>query len=265
MSDTTIRTRSKAYPAVTLGEALKKTDKINDNYGLSGSYNRETIAAGMGYGSLSGTASRAVAALAQYGLLNRIKDQYELSPLARKYLTPMEDHDLSDAKREAALSPALFAEIYSKFAGQLLPKQFVNRLINEFGIQQKAAADVERIFKATMETAGILLSNGILSDSSSVKQARNDSPTPSANSGSKQANDLDEHRQQLSPETNADFLSVELPSGLHIGYSQELASAFAFGAFGDQLKALDNKVSDYKKTNQTPAATTPVSEEERDM
>ncbi len=76
---------------------------------------------------------------------------------------PTEDADAADAKREAALSPTLFAEVYDTFKGQIIPKHFSNRLVQEFGIQPKAAPEVERIFRETMKTAGILQDNNILS------------------------------------------------------------------------------------------------------
>lgn len=233
-------TRSKSYPSMALDEALKKTERINENYGLTGLYNRETIASGMGYGSLSGTASRAVAALVQYGLLNRIKDQYELSSLAKQYLIPNEDSDKEQAIQKAALAPILFREIYEKFAGQILPRQFANRLINEFGIQQKAASDVERVFKVTMGRAGILQPSGILSHSRTSGQVDDGV----AKSEEKKVEDA----QSTSLPT--DILSVELPSGLIVSYSQGLAPAFAFGEFGAQLKSLNDAVERYKLENE---------------
>ena len=230
------RPRSKAYPAIDLNEALKKTDKINENFGLSGAYNRETMATGMGYGSLSGTASRTIAALVQYGLLDRTKDQYRLSSLAKRYLTPVEDDDIEQATREAAIKPSLFQDIYNKFGGQIIPKQFVNRLINEFGIQQNAAPDVERIFKTTMEVAGILKSNGILETIAPSSSPNNDSVDVSSVN-------VPSHRQPVNSRGQAPlatgYQEIALNSGVKVHFPTELSLRLAMGDFADALKNLD--------------------------
>jgi hypothetical protein len=89
MVNTPKKERSHAYPVMALADALTRISNINENLGLQGRYNRETIATGMGYSGLSGTSARAVAALAQYGLLDREKDQYSLSRLAKNTLHPL--------------------------------------------------------------------------------------------------------------------------------------------------------------------------------
>lgn len=246
MADSNKKERSRAYPVMALEEALNRIVSINENLGLNGQFNRESIAVGMGYSSLNGASARAVAALVHYGLLDREKDQYSLSQTAKKYLLPIGDSDKEDAMYDAALSPSLFREIYGAIKGQVIPRQFTNRLIQEFGIQQKAAADVERIFRSTMETAGFLKSNGILN----AKSPEGPASAPSANA----ATEASEHAQgQVNKTTNGlatptGYLSVKLPSGLMVSYPHDLASAFAFGQFGQKLKALDDAVAEYSKS-----------------
>lgn len=242
MSEKTIKKeRSRAYPVMPLAEALVRIASINENLGIKGQYNRETIATGMGYAGLNGASARSVAALTHYGFLDRDKDLYSLSNLAKKYLMPLEDDDSASAKRAAALAPTLFSEIYETFKGQVIPKQFVNRLVQEFGIQQKAAPEVERIFKETMKTAGILQDNNILSADTNtvrqfVKQENQDEPTHASSKIS---------LTQPQPSTSVGYLTVKLPSGLVIQYEQDLAPAFAFGQFGKVLKDLDEAVAGY--------------------
>lgn len=228
--------RSRAYPVISLEEALDKITKINENLGVNGQFNRESIAVGMGYKSLNGASARRVAALAHYGFLDRAKDKYSLSDLAKQYLFPVGDNDKEQALHGAALSPALFLEIYNNFKGQVVPKQFVNRLIQEFGIQQKAAPEVDKIFRTTMETAGILRSNGVLNE---------DMANP-ARSVSKPGTETENTVSSVTP---SDYLSVNLPSGLIVSYSQDLASTFAFGTFGEQLKSLDDAVAKHIDAN----------------
>lgn len=247
MTEGNKKERSRAYPVMALEDALNRIASINENLGLNGQFNRESIAVGMGYSSLNGASARAVAALVHFGLLDREKDQYALSQVAKKYLLPVNDTDKEDAMHDAALSPSLFSEIYGAFKGQVIPRQFANRLIQEFGIQQKAAADVERIFRNTMQTAGFLKSNGILTAETAEKPATvspasvNEAETldavyPSSATGSSV------------PYTSKGYLSVELPSGLVVSYPQSLASAFAFGQFGQKLKELDSTVDEYAQS-----------------
>ena len=245
MAESSKKERSRAYPVMALEEALNRIVSISETLGLNGQYNRESIAVGMGYSSLNGASARAVAALVHYGLLNREKDQYSLSQIAKKYLLPLADVDKEDAIRNAALSPSLFMEIYSALKGQVIPRQFTNRLIQEFGIQQKAAADVDRIFRNTMETADFLKGNGILSADVAIV------------STSKHATDIStdstEHkhlqtRSNIEPTDPAGYLSVKLPSGMMVSYPQALASAFAFGQFGQKLRDLDDAVTAYSKS-----------------
>jgi len=242
-----LKERSRAYPAITLSDALTRITRLSDNLGINGQYNRETVATGMGYGSLSGKASRAVAALAHFGLLVRNKELYSFSALSRKYLLPNDDEDQAVAARAAALTPKLFAEIYQTFKGQVIPKQFSNRLINGFGIQPKAAPEVERIFRATMTTAGLLQPNNILDDAKPVVALEDDTTTNRVDGQSIPLPQQPSNRASL--EESDGYLTVKLPSGLVIGYEQGLASAFAFGTFGQKLKELDDAVSAYKESN----------------
>jgi hypothetical protein len=237
--------RSRAYPVMPLAEALSRIGSINDNLGINGHYNRETIATGMGYNGLNGASARAVAALTHYGFLDREKDQYSLSALAKKYLMPLEDDDRTNAIHAAALSPQLFIEIYRAFKGQVIPKQFVNRLIQEFGIQQKAAPDVERIFRETMVTAGILKSNNVLRAEAGASEVLPKSQEDSSIGDDPEDASTSPKKQPPLPD---DYLTVTLPSGLLVGYKQSLASAFAFGIFGEKLKELDNAVTAYKQS-----------------
>ena len=241
--------RSRAYPVITLTEAFTRLVRLNDNLGINGRYNRETIANGMGYSSLNGKASRAVAALSHYGLLTRTKELYSFSALARKYLLPNDDNDQAAATRTAALAPALFAEIYQAFKGQIIPKQFANRLVNEFGIQPKAASDVERIFRSTMTSAGLMLPNNVLDDIDQGSSDMNEVAGMEKSQDAKNSGVDEPHNQKPKIADAEGHLTVRLPSGLMISYGQDLASAFAFGTFGDQLKALDDAIKKYLNGN----------------
>ncbi|QQR51905.1 hypothetical protein IPG36_04810 [bacterium] len=55
-------------------------------------------------------------------------------------------------------------------------------------------------------------------------------------------------RSNIEPTDPAGYLSVKLPSGMMVSYPQALASAFAFGQFGQKLKDLDDAVTAYSKS-----------------
>jgi hypothetical protein len=154
--------RSSSYPSLNLEDALSKVTQLKDSMGLNGEYRRETVASGIGYSTITGTSARAVAALAQYGLLEREKDLYKISELGRRYLVPTNDNDVSIAVREAALSPKLFKQIYDEFQGQVLPKLLVNILTTKYGVQLKVAPTVVKLFEATMTSAQLLEPSGRL-------------------------------------------------------------------------------------------------------
>lgn len=154
--------RSTSYPSISLPEGLKKLSILKDSLGVNGEYNREAMAKGMVYASLSGSSARAVAALVQYGLLDRHKDQYSISDLGKKYLMPIEENQAQEAAREAALKPALLKRVYDEYEGQALPGQLKNILTITYGIQGPAADVALRVIKQSFEYANLVTESGVL-------------------------------------------------------------------------------------------------------
>lgn len=154
--------RSTSYPSMSLPEALKKLGILKDSHGINGEYDREATAKGMGYGSLSGSSARAVAALVQYGLLNRSKDQYSISDLGKKYLMPVRTGQDDEAAREAALNPPLLRKIFDEYEGQPLPGQLKNILTITYGVQGSAADVALRVIKQSFKAAGLVTESGTL-------------------------------------------------------------------------------------------------------
>lgn len=154
--------RSKSNPLLTLEEALKRIVKFKVALGVNGSFSRETVSKGIGYGSVSGTSGRAVASLVHYGLLDRSKDMYSLSDLGKRYLLPIDDSQRDNAIREAALSPSLFRAVFNDFEGQFLPNQLANILTVKYEIQYNAASAAVKIMESTFNFAGLLTDKGVL-------------------------------------------------------------------------------------------------------
>lgn len=162
MADKPKALRSAAYPAITLEEALKRLENLKTRLGLNGSFNRETVATGIGYRSVSGASARSVAALVHYGLLDRDKDNYTISEIGTNWLLPSDDHVRPRIEKEAAVKPKLFYQLFSEYNGQVLPKLLSNRLVTQYSIQSNVASEVVKLFRDTLRFAGLLDDNDVV-------------------------------------------------------------------------------------------------------
>jgi hypothetical protein len=190
--------RSRPYPAIPLDEAIKRIQTLKDNVGFAEN-NREAIAKGLGYGSLSGASARTLSALTQYGLLEGRRDRYTLSSLSKQFLLQLTDAEQRQALIEAALTPELFSEVYYEFAGQHLPKQLSNLLAGKKGINHRVSAEVAGTIQSSFEYAGLidsltgkLLKEPIISlDSPKDTSDRNNSDGEAADiDGNSSSNDI---------------------------------------------------------------------------
>lgn len=152
--------RSKPYPAMPIADAVTKLKELYKNLGDSKAYNRENFAQGMGYkDAKNGAYLRAVAALIQYGLVQKDGNSYKLSDVSKRILIPTTETSESEAVKEAALTPSLFAQLYERYEGQELPVLLPNILVKEFGILDGAKNKAAGVFKQSMEHIGILDGN----------------------------------------------------------------------------------------------------------
>ena len=110
-------------------------------------------------------------------------------------------------------------------------------------------------FKESAEYAGVL-KNGVLTMGESGECVNGgDSTLDEGLMGEAVAENIDEDcrgnsiKSPVASDVAPNKMSVKLPSGLVISYDQDLAPAFAFGAFGTELKALDDAISDYYKAD----------------
>lgn len=163
MDKTSKGSRSTSYPSLTLEDALKRLNDLKVAIGVKGQFTRGAIVKAIGYSSVSGASARAVAALVQYGLLDRDKDTYMLSRIGAKYLMPTQEGEDIDAVQTAALKPKLFSQLFDAYEGQALPKQLNNILTLKYGIQNKAAPSVVKIIESSFKFAGLIDNNGVLS------------------------------------------------------------------------------------------------------
>jgi hypothetical protein len=107
--------RSPSYPSMPLGDAIEAVRMIETKY-RSSSIDREAAARLVGYSSLSGPASKALADLASYGLVERSgKGELRVTDRARAILHPESEKERRRNLKAAAKEPELFQELFERF------------------------------------------------------------------------------------------------------------------------------------------------------
>ena len=169
--------RSKPYPAIPIADAVIKLKELHKKLGDSKSYHKDNFATGLGYkDAKNGAFLRTVAALTQYGFVKKDGNDYKLTDLSRKILIPTTDTAEEEAVKEAALTPAVFKQLYERYDGQELPTLLPNILVTDFGILDGAKNKVAAIFRQSMEHVN-LLSGNTLGDTTQVSPADLEKPT----------------------------------------------------------------------------------------
>lgn len=142
--------KSPSYPSASLGEAIAGVAKIEGVYRRSAA-DREQAAKLLGYSGLSGPASKALAALASYGLVEASgKGMMKVTPLAVRILYPKDDEERQAAIREAATTPPLYRDIWKQFPDHGVPPEGgVISYLNRAGFNPSAVPKAAKAFRAT--------------------------------------------------------------------------------------------------------------------
>jgi hypothetical protein len=202
------RVRSPAYPALSLEEALEKAkllynalhhhpaplDLINETWGLK-------------RGGTTGPLY--LAALKRYGLVNEIESanqkQFKVTSSAMKILlSPVETDEVRSLKKEAALNPKIFNEIWTHYGG-ILPSDSVLQyyLLVDKSFNRDAVGNFTRIFRDTIAYANL---------SPGDKSAEESGPEPPPELSPK---------FQLDPKRNQDpVVESEIPRSMNPGAVQ---------------------------------------------
>lgn len=226
------RERSAAYPAIPLEEAIKLSVKLKSSYGKS-QFSREMAVQAMGYKTVTGSSGTKVGTLVHYGLLARNGGAYTNSNLADRICHPIDEKDRHEAIRSAAMKPKLFKALISEFSGRAIPSALNNLLIRNHGIAQKVSDDVVKVFRKTIEFAG-LCTNGIIENNEQVDTLEESSLTTPASPETVQKDTP--HAQ---PNTSQGMQSTALPCGIIISYPADMGYRFAIGEFGKEIAALN--------------------------
>jgi len=170
--------RGPKAPVTSLPEALELLKLVRDRIGFAEA-SRETVAEALGHTSLNGTSKRKIAALSHFDLISRSGGgAYRISDLGRRILMPTDSGEHSQAIAEAAMRPSMYAKLFARYDGHVLPLMLPNVLAREFKVLPQSSEQVAQNFRESAEFAG-LLRNGILSSQPELTQLTGDaSPVP---------------------------------------------------------------------------------------
>jgi hypothetical protein len=229
------RRRGKGFPGLPLDESA---DVIKN----AGKYGREhSVAAFAGYLGHDSTNSGAflakMAALNDWGLIDRSGGRVAVSVLGERVAYPVSDHDEEEALREAFLNAALFARVYEDSTKQtdLSLEVIGNRAVTGLGVAATRKNQFAQSFARSAVAAGLgRMSNGSL-------QLLTTERTPAAGAEAAETQEADGDGAGRTRQKDADQPS-DAPPTLHqewrvkagtLVFEARLAEAFPAAAFRD--------------------------------
>lgn len=142
--------RSPSYPVMSLSDAVSAVRKIEAQY-RSAKVDREIAAKVIGYSGLSGPANKSLAALAQYGLVERAgKGEMRVTARARAILHPDSDSEKQRELHAAAFEPSLFRELQERYGTMMPPEDGVVMFLNRKGFNQTAIRPAAKAYLHTL-------------------------------------------------------------------------------------------------------------------
>lgn len=142
--------RSPSYPVWSLSDAVTAVGKIEAQYRQS-KVDREAAVKLIGYSGLSGPSNKALAALAQYGLVEKAgKGEMRVTPRARAILHPDSPDEKRQELRAAAFEPKLFRELQDRWPGIMPPEEGVILYLNRQGFNQSAIRPATKAYLQTL-------------------------------------------------------------------------------------------------------------------
>lgn len=142
--------RSPSYPNASLGDVLSQVAKIEKLYRQS-PVDREVAAKLIGYSSLSGPASKALAAMANFGLVERAgKGEMRVTARARAILHPDNLAERRQALIAAAFEPNLFQELRGRWPDMIPPEDGIMTYLHRQGFNQSAIRPAMKAYRDTL-------------------------------------------------------------------------------------------------------------------
>lgn len=150
MTETAQAIRSPSYPSMSLADAIDAVRKIEHSYRTS-RVDRVAAAKLVGYSSLSGPANKALAALAQYGLVERAgKGEMRVAARALAILHPDSPEEKAENIRLAAFDPPLFSELHERYPDMLPPEDGIVTYLNRKGFNPNAIRPAVKAYLQTL-------------------------------------------------------------------------------------------------------------------
>lgn len=142
--------RSPSYPNASLPDAVSQVAKIEQVYRQS-QVDREVAAKLIGYSGLSGPASKALAALASYGLVERAgKGELRVTNRAKAILYPDNLEERRQNLVAAAFEPKLFQELFARFPDMIPPEDGIITYLHRQGFIQSAIRPAMKAYRDTL-------------------------------------------------------------------------------------------------------------------
>lgn len=175
------RIRSPNYPAISLPDAIERTEVIHKTDGKK-PVPREVIAKHLGFGGLNGASLTVLSALGKYGLIEPVgSGEARVSDLAMRIMYPHDPDEQRVAIEEAAFRPALFAKFREKWPDRPPSEETLRSYLIREGFSQSAVNQVIQIYRETFDMAAPR-GQGHDSDAPPVQEPRMEPHRPTTHS-----------------------------------------------------------------------------------
>jgi hypothetical protein len=152
------RPRGSFPPTLSLPDAVSVITHLYENVGGDASY--DTFAGLIENSPSSSTFHRKLAALKNYGLVTDENKHVKVSSLGDVIVAPTSPDERMDALKKAFLSVEIFALLYDKYRGKLLPQdEFLTNVVTGLVPKEFANTWIDR-FKQSAKAAGLIRDRG---------------------------------------------------------------------------------------------------------
>jgi len=145
-------------PAYSLEHALRIPTAIAENYASEPSRPLE-VAVAMNVSPTSGPFKMITGASIAYGLTvgGYNASEIELTPLAKRILSPLEEGDDLEARREALLKPRIVGQFLNKYDGSPIPKDNIaENVLIDMGVPKERSAGVLSLIIESANALGLI-------------------------------------------------------------------------------------------------------------
>ena len=202
-----------SFPQLAVLPAAQAIRQIAQSLGSS-TYKRQALVQALGYSSISGAASKKVAALVHFGLLLRHGHQYMLTDLGRSIATTDNEIVKVGLYREVFKKSYLFDTIFNRFQGLPVPEGLAKILVVEYGLSPRVAEEMALAFHESLEAAEWLTGNIVGGEAQPAVE--------------------------MLQSTNQPVQRVVLPSGIVLEIPRHLTYALALGQFREAIQSLES-------------------------